>query len=99
MQSEFDAAQPNPPIQILGVNNMGSTSGVTGMCDGRDVPYLQDTPSENVWGSWSVTWRDVIILNGCNEVIDVYNLTDHSLQSPTNYDQLKNLLLAASAAE
>lgn len=99
MQGELDAAQPDPPIQILGINNSGASSGAAQMCDGRDLPLLQDTAADNVWGSWGATWRDVVILNGCNEVVSVYNLTDHNLSNSANYDALKNLLLAASAAE
>ncbi|MBW2525185.1 MAG: hypothetical protein JRI23_13460 [Deltaproteobacteria bacterium] len=97
MQNEFDAAQPTPPIQILGINNMGASSGNGPMTDGRDIPWLQDTPGDNVWGSWGVTWRDLVIVNSCNEVVQTINLTSNNLGIPSNYDAVKNALLAASA--
>jgi hypothetical protein len=99
MQSEFDGAPPDPPIQILGINNMGASSGNGGMTEGRDIPWLQDTAGANVWGSWNATWRDLVIVNGCNEIVQVINLTSNDLGVPSNYTMIKNALLAASAAE
>lgn len=99
MQNEFDAAQPSPPIQILGINSKSASSGNGAMTDGRDIPWLQDTTGEDVWGSWNATWRDLVIVNSCNEVVQVINITDHLLNLPSNYDMVKNALLAASAAD
>lgn len=99
MQGEFDAAQPSPPIQILGINNSGSSSGNDLITEGRDLPWLQDTMSDNVWGSWAVTWRDLVIVNSCNEVVSVINLTSNNLGITSNYNSVKNALLAASAAD
>ena len=57
MQGELDAAQPTPPIQILGINNKGASSGNGAMTDGRDIPWLQDSSAVNVWANWNATWR------------------------------------------
>lgn len=78
---------------------MGASSGNGAMTDGRDIPWLQDTPGDNVWGSWNATWRDLMIVNSCNEVVQVINLTSNNLGIPSNYDMVKNALLAASAAD
>ena len=60
MQGEIDAAGPPTPVRILGVNPAGYASGNAAMCQGRVLPWLQDTAQQDVWGSWQVTWRDVV---------------------------------------
>jgi len=49
-----------------------------------------------VWNTWSVGYRDVIILDEQNEVIEVFNLTTHNLMDPAEYAALKALLVAAA---
>ena len=50
------------------------------------------------YDSWLVTWRDVIILDGDNVQVGVYNLTTNPLGAPpnANYDALKQLLITAA---
>lgn len=83
-------------IRILGVNEAGQESGNAVIVNGRTIPWLQDTPAENVWSDWDVTYRDVIILDADNEVVAVYNLTENDLTQPANYEVLKNMLLDAA---
>jgi hypothetical protein len=96
MQSEVDTATTTRPIRILGVNAAGEESDNAIICAGRVLPWLQDTPQARVWDAWQVTWRDVVVLDGDNRVILVYNLTDHDLSSPANYAELKSSLLGAA---
>ncbi len=56
------------------------------------LPWLQDVPEVDVWGAWGIAFRDVVILDADNEVLDVYNLTEHDLSDPAAYDELKSLL-------
>jgi hypothetical protein len=65
------------------------------MCSGRDLPWLQETEADDVWGDWGVTYRDVIILNAENIPVDVYNLTIHDLSVEANREELKQKLRAA----
>ena len=44
---------------------------------------------------WDPAYRDVVILDGNNEVYAVFNLTSYSLSSSDNYEALKALLIAA----
>ena len=62
----------------------------------RDIPWLQDTAAQDTWGLWGVAYRDVVILDGDNEVYSVFNLTTNSLSVPANYDALKALLVQAA---
>jgi hypothetical protein len=66
------------------------------VCQGRTLPWLQDTPTVNVWGSWRVTWRDVVVLDADNKIVRVYNLTDNDLHDPAKYAELRGILLSAA---
>lgn len=84
-------------IEILGVNQVGVESGNAAICNGRDIPWLQETAADDVWGRWNVNYRDVIIVDADNVPVGVYNLTDHDLGVPANYDELKAMLLAVGS--
>jgi hypothetical protein len=44
-----------------------------------------------------VTYRDVYVLDENNEVVAIYNLTEHDLAVPDNFEALKTLLLEAAS--
>jgi hypothetical protein len=96
MNRELAAEGLPVAVQILGVNGAGLESGNTDMCNGRDLPWLQDTADQAVWTSWAPTYRDVVIVNPDNERIDAYNLTAHDLSDSANYDALKAMLRSAA---
>ena len=83
-------------MQILGVNEAGFENGNNNITDGRDLPWLQDVPSANVWDSWRVGYRDVIIVDADNNVTSVYNLSDNDLANGDNYAAIKALLIDAA---
>lgn len=88
---------PTPPnLQILGINQVGQESGNALACDGRDLPWLQETLAEGVWIPWEANWRDVVILDRSNRKIAVFNLFDHNLANAAHYDSLRTLLLEAA---
>ena len=96
MQAELDAMGLPVPVHILGVNGIGHEGGNASICSGRDLPWLQDVPAQDVWTDWQVTYRDVILLDEQNEVIGIYNLSMHDLQQQASYDELKMMLVAAA---
>ena len=96
MQKDIDAARPALPVRILGVNAAGEEDGNAQFCAGRLLPWLQDTWVVNAWSAWHVTYRDVVILDPENVVLQVYNLTTHDLSNPTNYAELRDILLGAA---
>lgn len=97
MQRELDSV--DVPARILGVNAAGAESGNDLAVQGRDLPWLQDTPEENAWGDWRVRWRDVVILDRENRKVAVYNVTDHNLARPSAYDSLKAMLVGAATQQ
>ena len=96
LQKELDADQPQAGIFILGINEVGQDSENEAMCEGRDIPWLQDTEEANWWGSWGITWRDVAILDRDGNEVDVVNLLDHNLNDTEEYAAFKALLLDAA---
>ncbi len=87
------------PVTLYGVNGVGFESGNATFTDGRDIGLLQDTAQVEAWRLWNPVYRDVVILNGDNEVVGVYNLTVNNLGVAENYEALTQLLIDATSAE
>ena len=96
MQNELLNANPATIIRIAGINQIGAESGADAMCNGRDIPLLQDTTEDHAWAQWQVRYRDVVILDEENRTVAVFNVTDKPLTVQENYDELKQLLLDAA---
>jgi hypothetical protein len=92
-----DLAAAGLDVAILGINQAGYESGNRLACQGRDIPWLQETVDAPVWSEWGITFRDVVILDGDNVVIGVYNLTEHDLQDPADYAELYAMFEAAAS--
>jgi len=99
LQKDLGAISTKQPIQILGVNGIGLESGNAGMTQGRVLPWLQDVQATDAWTQWAVEYRDVVVLDGQNRPVAVYNLTVHDLGDPTNYATLKSILVDAANAD
>lgn len=78
------------------MNGVGLEVGNTVATEGRDLPWLQDVAGVDMWTTWGVGYRDVWILDGENRLLTVYNLTEHDLNQPANFEELKLLLLDAA---
>ena len=96
MQAELRAQRPDLEIEIHGINAPGHEPGNAQVCAGRVLPWLQDTFADDVWGSWQVTFRDCIVLDEDNKVLEIFNLTVHSLGVPEDYQELKDILIQAA---
>jgi hypothetical protein len=84
------------PIALLGVNGIGLEVGNPLATAGRTIPWLQDVAAEDVWTKWAITYRDVVVLDGENRKVGVYNLTVHDLGDAANYAELKQMLVDAA---
>lgn len=98
MQDEINAEGWAQGVRILGVNATGLEGSNPAAIVGKDLPWLQDTAAAGVWALWAVEWRDVVILDGANRKVGVYNLTNYDLEDPGNYIELKAMLHAAVGA-
>jgi len=81
MQAEILQANPASRIRILAVNLAGLEGGNPLAVAGRTLPYLQDTVEADVWASWQVEWRDVVILDADGNALGNFNLTEQTSPS------------------
>jgi hypothetical protein len=95
MHDELFAAGIDVPI--FGINAIGLESGNVQVCTDNDIGWLQPMTGQEVWTEWGITMRDLVILDEDNVVIAIYNLTEHDLQQPANYDEAYTLFEAAVA--
>jgi hypothetical protein len=98
LQKEIDVENPETGISILGVNEAGYGNNEA-ICEGRDIPWLQDTQEDDWWGTWGITYRDVVILNRDGNEEAVFNLTEHDLGNPNEYAAFKALLFDVAGQE
>ena len=96
MEAELAKEHPELSVAILAIDEVGHEGGMPEVAKTADLPCLQDTAKDDVWGTWGATWRDVYVLNRENEVTAVYNLTENSLAEPANYATLEALLIDAA---
>jgi hypothetical protein len=95
MQAEILAANPASKIRILGINQTGQEAYNDLAVAGNSIPWLQDA-ADAAWGGWAATWRDVVILDGANRKVGVFNLTEHDITQPAEYAALLALLKSAA---
>mgnify|MGYP003338453912 CR=1 FL=1 len=67
--------------------------------EGVSLPLLQDDNTQDVWTRWGVTYRDVVVLDGENQVAGSLNLSNNSLAEESNWLALKTLLLDAAGVD
>jgi hypothetical protein len=103
MQQELQSSYPALRIQLLGINERGQEPGNPSAIAGRTLPWLQDVDANSdgksdVFTSWQVALRDVVILDGSNAKVNVYNLNSRDLANAANYATLRGILVDAAMA-
>lgn len=103
MQQELRDTYPALRIQLLGVNDKGHEAGNPSVTANRTLPWLQDVDGNSdgtadVHASWEVTFRDIVILDGSNAKVGVYNVTSHDLANAANFATLREMLVDAAMA-
>lgn len=86
-------------VTIHGINQTGYERGNETACQDKDLPWLQEGPKDLVWNSWQVIYRDVIILDGDNVLVEVFNLSDHNLSDLAQFAALKSTLTKLAGGE
>ena len=95
MQKILNTDHPNSRIAILGVNRKGLGSNES-LCEGSDIPWLQDTVEADWRCTWGVTLRDVIILDWNGDRVGVFNLKQHDIIDDVEFEALIDLLIDTS---
>ena len=98
MQRELDELDTPMEVEILGINGVGFDVLNESICDGRDIPWLQEQEDSLIWQPWEITYRDVVIVGPDNAPIASYNLTENDLGVQAKYDELMDLILQAAQA-
>ncbi len=62
------------------------------------MPWLQDDTERQVWSSWEVRYRDLVVLDRANERSGVLNFTANDLAEEENYAAARQLFLDAAAS-
>jgi hypothetical protein len=105
MQRELQATYPLLRIRLLGINEPSQEQGNASTTNGRDIPWLQDLDTDNngrpdaAMDLWSMSFRDVIILDGANRKAGTYNLNQHDLANSSKYNTLKQMLIDTAMVE
>ena len=84
---------------MFAINQIGAETGTTSFDATHALPMVNDNPTENIWQKWESQWRDFYILNRNNELLEIYNLTEHNLNDPNNYQELKLKIRIAAETE
>ena len=95
MQEDLDLNYPHLDIDILSVNKIGSIVP-TSWDASLDLPVVQNDANLDIWTAWGGAWRDVVILDGDNDIYAIFNLTQNNLNVPSNYDALLQLFVDAA---
>jgi len=97
VQKEILAANPDSRIRIVAVNDVGHEAGIPGAVGSdRTLPLLQDTAEVGAWLLWRPEYRDVVVLDDANGGLGVFNLTEHNLDAPADYEALLGRLRLAA---
>ena len=81
-------------MQFLAIDLI-ELDGHESYCEGRDLPLLQETAEYPVWDDWAAEWRDVFVLDADGVVVDIYNLTSHSLGEEANVAEFEQIIATA----
>ena len=96
MQKDLNQETTKRPIIILGINQFGKADGNPTITSDRDLPWLQDTATDDVWNLWVHEYRDVVILDAENKRVGLMGLTKSPLSNDENYARLKQMFLDAA---
>lgn len=81
LQESWDA--DGLPVTSLSVNEVLRGGTYLDLAsEDNDLPLVQDTSDVGVWDLWGVSQRDLVILDGDNEVLFQVSLAQESLGGP-----------------
>ncbi|MDP6931896.1 MAG: hypothetical protein QGG40_03230 [Myxococcota bacterium] len=73
------------------MNHIAESEDNEAMSDEANLPWLQDDESD-VWSLWRVEYRDVVLLDSENRLVQIYNLSENDLSESDKYLELKGYL-------
>lgn len=99
LQDDLNRNLPSSKVDILAINENGQDSANAVAAAINDLPLLQDTGTDDVWGQWSAEWRDVQVVDAKGEMTDVLNLSSNDLRIQSNYNNLRSMIVDAATSD
>ena len=83
-------------MKIIGIGKDQYTSSLDGMINGRVLPWVQDSSSNNyeVWSNFEANQRDVFFINIDGQIDTSFNITSYNPSNPDDVIYIKELILS-----
>ena len=83
-------------VKIIGVGKDQYTTSLDGMIDGRVLPWVQDSSSNNyeLWSNFEANQRDIFFINIEGQIDTSFNITPYDPSNPDDVLYIKNLILS-----
>ena len=83
-------------MKIIGVGKDQYISSLEGMINGRVLPWVQDSSSNNyeVWSNFEANQRDVFFIGTDGQIDTSFNITPYNPSNPDDVVYIKELILS-----
>ncbi len=83
-------------MKIIGVGKDQYTSSLEGMINGRVLPWVQDSSSNNyeVWSNFEANQRDIFFIGTDGQIDTSFNITPYNSSNPDDVVYIKELILS-----
>ena len=83
-------------MKIIGVGKDQYTSSLEGMINGRVLPWVQDSSSNNyvVWSNFEANQRDIFFIGNDGQIDTSFNITPYNPSNPDDVVYIKELILS-----
>ena len=83
-------------MKIIGIGKDQYTSSLDGMINGRVLPWVQDSSSNNyeVWSNFEANQRDIFFINIDGQIDTSFNITPYNPSNPDDVIYIKELILS-----
>ena len=83
-------------VKIIGIGKDQYSSSLDGMINGRVLPWVQDSSSNNyeVWSNFEANQRDIFFINIDGQIDTSFNITPYNPSNPDDVTYIKELILS-----
>ena len=83
-------------VKIIGIGKDQYSSSLDGMINGRVLPWVQDSSSNNyeVWSNFEANQRDIFFINIDGQIDTSFNITPYNPSNPDDVIYIKELILS-----
>ena len=83
-------------MKIIGIGKDQYSSSLDGMINGRVLPWVQDSSSNNyeIWSNFEANQRDIFFINIDGQIDTSFNITPYNPSNPDDVIYIKELILS-----